>query len=555
MRVKKTANPPLQEKQGEAALESWSAVALRYGSWVVGGLMVFAFGAFINLAFGVHPQEEGWYLQVVHRVSSGEVLYRDIFFGVTPLSVYLTLAVASLFGPENLVVKGVVVFCFAVTVLLACRVARQLGVTQSVPFLLVLALLVYARPLPSTPYTPWAYLFLLGCFSATLSWWERAASARDDYGRFQALGPLAVAGVFAGLCFSTKQHLGLYALVAVLLATLFGIRGNRSIGQRRVTATLLVLAAFSFTSFLVLLPVWVSGGGEKFLDYGFLNKVTYYQIARVSYFDGLWGLVALAGEIGTLENLKQVYWQSQFLLPLLAGSAILLVWIRVSPKDRGPIIPVALFVSAAFVGVFPRADHPHLSYAIPLFLLGLSYAWSRIGPSLPSLKVRLIEWGVFVWFGLGLAFMLVNLSAKLALGDIQVSKLSHFQGALIQADQEAAFRDHIRTLMEEIEENEKVFLLSAEAGFYYLATGLKNPTPFDIPTATAFGRNGIEEVLAALSEGRIRNVCIDPRWPSSPWAPEPLVRFVREEMVRGKDLGFCAIYRARIGEPVVEWKG
>ena len=37
---------------------------------------------------GVNTRDEAWFLQVVSRVSDGDVLYRDFFFGSTPLSVW-----------------------------------------------------------------------------------------------------------------------------------------------------------------------------------------------------------------------------------------------------------------------------------------------------------------------------------------------------------------------------------------------------------------------------------------------------------------------------------
>ena len=51
-------------------------------------------------------------------------------------------------------------------------------------------------------------------------------------------------------------------------------------------------------------------------------------------------------------------------------------------------------------------------------------------------------------------------------------------------------------------------LVVPEAGFYYLVTGLANPSPFDYPLATAFGRHGLELLVDSLSQKRLNTVCL-----------------------------------------------
>ncbi len=136
---------------------------VRYGFWFFSGLCLFFLGFFISIADGINMADASWFLQVAHRVTSGDVLYRDVFFGATPLSVYLTALFTTIFGTEILVVKGVMVLCFVLTVLLSCRIVQLLGVTQGFPFIMVMALIVYAPP-ECAVYQPLANLFFMGCF-------------------------------------------------------------------------------------------------------------------------------------------------------------------------------------------------------------------------------------------------------------------------------------------------------------------------------------------------------------------------------------------------------
>ena len=53
------------------------------------GPILFASGLFVSITRGANMADESWFLQVIHRVTNGDVLYRDVFFGATPLSVYI----------------------------------------------------------------------------------------------------------------------------------------------------------------------------------------------------------------------------------------------------------------------------------------------------------------------------------------------------------------------------------------------------------------------------------------------------------------------------------
>ncbi len=135
---------------------------------------------------------------------------------------------------------------------------------------------------------------------------------------------------------------------------------------------------------LVFLPVWVSGGAEKLLDYGFINKGTYIRLGSISYLDGIKQLAAPLGNMWSLSNLKKIYRLAPFLLPFLTFGALLAAWLRTGTDKRSLTITVFLFVGVAFLGVFPRASIIHLSYVIPELLIGLAYVWRLTKPYLTT---------------------------------------------------------------------------------------------------------------------------------------------------------------------------
>lgn len=109
------------------------------------------------------------------------------------------------------------------------------------------------------------------------------------------------------------------------------------------------------------------------------------------------------------------------------------------------------------------------------------------------------------------------------------------------------FIESVRANAKELAETtagESVFILDNSGPVYYLVTGIKNPTPYDDPQAHAVGVNGQAEVIAAIEQGRISYVCMNPLG-ADILAPVRLEDYVQTRMERVRDLGFCTLYRSR----------
>ena len=92
-----------------------------------------------------------------------------------------------------------------------------------------------------------------------------------------------------------------------------------------------------------------------------------------------------------------------------------------------------------------------------------------------------------------------------------------------------------------------LFLATPEAGFYYLLADVPNPTPFDYPLATAFGRTGQEELAARIRRGDLDAACLGFQGAGdlTPW---PVVNAIRSTMERGERTAICRVYRAPLGQ-------
>jgi hypothetical protein len=123
------------------------------------------------------------------------------------------------------------------------------------------------------------------------------------------------------------------------------------------------------------------------------------------------------------------------------------------------------------------------------------------------------------------------------------STLPHFRGPLVTEDTEHRLAEKARALAD-ASGGKPVFVLSTDAGFWYLASGVKNPTPFDIPTMTSVGQSGVAWLLTQLSSRSLMQVCVG-NGPPTPLELAEVERYVRGHLQEGPDLGPCTVYRPR----------
>jgi hypothetical protein len=463
---------------------------------------------------------ESWFLQVVARMRAGDVLYRDISYGAGPLPAYLTEATTYVVSIDVLAVKLVVVLAFAATATLAWLIAEHLEIGIGGRLLLLAALAYFAPPLQQPPYAPLATAFLLVALLAAL------LSRRAETPAARALAGV-VGGAACALAFGSKQNVGLYALAALVLTCVF---------EQRVRAALWATASFVAGVGCLLLPVWLTGGFKGYLDYGFTGKGAYVH-AQVPFSLSLTGVLDTVTGARSLAGVDAAYWAIGFFLPSLAVGGLVALAFAARRGRRLDAVPIVAFAAAGAASLYPRFDAPHVAYAAPPLVLLLAYALHDWRARIP----RAIFVGIAAWVGLA-ALLMATLPIRLARSpNAELSKLPHLRGAFVQPDEMAGWeQDAARLVTAAHGDSDGLLLLVPDAGFRYLTTGLQNPTPFDFPFVTTFGRNGQQDVVDALASGRIQRVCLAGEWFGL--APERLVSYVRSTMRPGAELGMCRLY-------------
>jgi hypothetical protein len=485
-----------------------------------GGAALFAlsFSRSILSGFGTH--DESWLLQVLDRVRRGDVLYRDVFFGATPLSVQVMLPAVRLLGSEIIVLRLAAASMTAGISVVCCRAAEQLGIRDREALaLLGLAVALYSSPADPRPlYSQLAALGQAACLKATI------AAASEESG----LGEAACAGLAAGTSFAAKQNVGLTSLAALSVSLRLWRRDRRS---HAVAAG----AAFAAVGVGSLAPVFVGGAGRRFIEYAVTNKRRYLRLAGLRYLDGLHLLYRGGREV----PLRHRYTATKFLVPPVAGLLLLGRALRIqSSTERANASLLAAHGAASILGAFPRADEEHVSYTQAPLLVGLGWAANGIRLSPATRRVvRVLAWA---WLGSGVAFWFAKPWDLWRSGRARSCRLPHFNG-LVEDAALIEFAQGKAEVLRELANRSPggTFLLAPDAARYYLLSGIRNPTRYDYPYITAFGHSGERATADAIRRGEISTVMVEAGDPQL--AAWELIRTTQAVLSPIADVG-CTVY-------------
>jgi hypothetical protein len=508
------------------------------GRWkthvAVGGL-IFAFALAFAVSWGWDVSDESWFLHVADRVASGESLYRDVYLHVTPLSAYILVLLIKIFGAQMLVFRAANALGFAGVMLLASRIDERLDSQRRYSPALLLAIFFLGSParlLLVLFYSQVANLFLLATFSLWLSW-----QARGD-------NRLIVwAGVALGLCFAAKQNVGAYGAVALTVATIAEAWAQRKGPSWAAVAVTRAGAAAALAASLVLLPVALSGGLPRLVDFGLSGMGGYLTRGGMWYFKPVYSLVELFHHPGAVDAMRWINAAVPFLIPIVLFPLLAGVFAVSSRADRATTIAVAAFTGAAMATLYPRADPQHMIFVAPMLVLGLRYCWRELTSETTTLWIPAVSGAAIAGICAGLIMTTASALGRVRSPDYVWSRLPHHRGLMLARVVHDGLERNLVSL-NVLPRDGRTFFIAPYAGFYYLASGLHNPMPYDYPYAVALGKNGVAEIEGAIRDGTIARVCVDTGGIPALKA-YALEEYVHRNMTRQHDPDFCEQYTRR----------
>jgi hypothetical protein len=500
----------------------------------VGGL-IFVFALAFAVSWGWDVADESWFLHVADRVASGEALYRDVYLHVTPLSAYILVVLIKIFGSQMFVFRAANALAFAGVMLVASLIDEQLGSQQRYSPALLLAIFFLGSParlLLVLFYSQVANLFLLATFSLWLSW-----QARGD-------NRLIVwAGVALGLCFAAKQNVGAYGAVALAVATIAEAWAQRKGPSWAAVAVTRAAVAAALAAGLVLLPVALTGGLPRLVDFGLSGMGGYLARGGMWYFKPVYSLVELLHHPGAVDAMRWVNAAVPFIIPIVLFPLLAVVFAVSSRADRATTIAVAAFTGAAMATLYPRADPQHMIFVAPMLVLGLRYCWRELTSETTTLWIPAVSGAAIAGVCVGLIMTTTSALGRFRSPDYVWSRLPHHRGLIVSRGVHDRLERNLLSL-DVLPRDGRTFFIAPYAGFYYLAGGFHNPTPYDYPYSVALGSNGLAEIEGAIRDGVIARVCVDRGGIPGLKAYE-LEEYVHRTMTRQPVPDFCEQYTSR----------
>jgi hypothetical protein len=465
---------------------------------------------YLTAGRGVSPGDESWFLLVAKRVADGDGLYRDVFYSPLPLAVYVTAAPVALFGAHIAIVEVLIALTWACTACLVVAHACRVTGSRAVAAVALMALVVAAPPQRNSLYTPLAMLLLLVCMLLTPQLVE-AGGARHEL----------LAGAVAGLSFASKQTVGAAALAALLCCIALAPHAGRARGL------LLAVAGFATVSAAVALVLAAGGVLDDAVRTGFTGKGGYLAYGSVSYTRSLLDAVRF------LPSEPAAAFDT---LPLLLAPPVAVLLVAASGRRALSVtvlIPAA-FAIGAVAAAYPRLGATHLGWANPALIAS---AMAAIGPQLRGRRLAITAAPLAV----GCAIAAAIAPWSWGQGQLVVSSLPVFQGMPL----ERATENETAPLRRLIRPGESIFFVTERAGFLYLVTGARNPTPYDVPATSNVGPREVAAVVADVRAGVITSACFGSRaYRENPsLRPFALERVLRRELRPVVDVGLCVLYR------------
>ncbi len=432
--------------------------------------------------------DEAWFLQVVRRTTNGDRLYRDVFFGAAPLAVWIAAVAVRFTRPQVIVVRAIGL-AYHLAILAA---AAALFAVEDVPALPTVATLIGVAGLGGhhaalhNHYGHLTNIGLIGAAAAILA------------------GRPVLAGVALAVAVAGRYPVGI--LGAVVLVPLSAWAHGTGFAVD-VAAGLIAVGA------LVVAVGW--GEWRAFYRTAVANKPTYLAVAGISLLAGLSAVRTRADSVARRIEAVPVLVGYALLVPCGGIAAIAAVsgfW-----SDRPDRVIAAALVVCGMAVVYPRADRAHVVAAMPLMVVGAGLACAELS--------GLVWWtaaagaGAVAMAGIG-GRMLVTRAGifRRDLPRLRGLPAPRLRG--VWADD----TEEVRRIA-----GSRVFVLRADAAYFYLCGGLENPTPYDYPFASTFGSTGQAKVIDAIRRGQVTWVC-GSMVAGSAMVPEQLAGFVAKEM-------------------------
>lgn len=439
-----------------------------------------------GLPHNLGAADESNFIYEAKRLADGEVMYRDVFDLITPVSMYLTAFAFRVFGSDMSVARATIAVVHAVIVVAIYACSRLVGVRSGLAAAAALAHLAIGHP--TWPYVSQHWFATAANILVLLSllrcrWHEQPSWA-------------AVPGVITGVLIGIQQQKGVPiaagACVVFVATHLLTLRAQR---PRPLRMLALQIGYFAAGLAAVVVPLFVlliaAAGVEPLVQ----ALITFPLVNYRHTYRSAWGGVQLFSNYYasfTFPTLLK-------LAPLsLAPIAIRLAATLVQPRQPQVVaqsVTLLVFVVATVASIAYYPDVIHLAFIAPVFLVvaaeALDWALSALGS-----RTAAIASAVFALCVIGTTTWQLRANWQRTWGMFSTPHDTAFGRMDLNDPSLIPVIDKARELVD-ASPSKEMFCYPSIAG-PYLWTGAKNPTRYQYFSATYNDPAQGQEIIAIL---------------------------------------------------------
>jgi hypothetical protein len=459
--------------------------------------------------------DESFFLYEAKRISDGEIMYRDVFDFITPLSIYAMALCFWVFGPTMETARLATAVGHGACIAILYLICRRIGVRREIAILVPVGYLAICQPAWPFASPHW--------FSTQVAVFLLAALVEEGWARRprQAI----VLGVITGILVGSQQQRGVVMALGVgTLLVAYQLLGRRFEPTGFWSSLWVRLSYFALgVSLVVVLVMTISvalAGGEAVYDALVRFPLeSYSTVMGVRWGDS--GPLSGAYAQQTFPNLLRF---APLVIPVLLVRAL---WRLYSGRGRDELRRLTVLIlfsvfSALSVWYYP--DVIHIAFIAPAFLVCAAelMEWSLTNAIHPPRLARACGWILAVVI---LVAAVPHLSANVVAARNQFPILhdTEFGTVAFSHRWQPILIDKVRALLDDSPSGD--LFCYANVTSPYLMTGGHNPTPFQFFQAFVSPDHHTRRVLSILRERSVPYILGSPFFMRP---DDPVVQYIRE---------------------------
>ena len=449
-------------------------------------------GLSLNMQLAV--TDELWNFQNIYKMIQGGVIYQDSNVIITPLFFYLGFGLFKLLGANFFVFRIYNIFIFSLFIVLIYELFRTLKIskTKSLLYTIVIYIMNATLPIIGANYNILAIDFVL---LGILCFIKNQEKKRKGSWLFQ--------GIIIFLVFLTKQNIGVYYMIGLILAEIL-IKQDKKKAIIELIQEFLVSAVLLF---IFLIYLYLNGN-----LYGFLN----YTVLGIREF----AIQNLGFNLG--ESIMGILMIVTIMI--IWGVAYQLLKNKFSKEQNNNIQTLVIFSIAMLPIVYPIFNQAHIRIALIVSSVSIIYIFHEILLKEMIVDSRKLQQIIAIILLIMIIFSFSHIISWAGQTKKQELLYSNpYFGAIIPE----SMQQDITEVCSFIKENKKdVIILSRYAALYMVPLG-KSHGAFDLPFLGNLGKEGEDGLIQEIKQMDDKVILL-PKEKDFIQESEKVDRFIRE---------------------------